>query len=161
MRRTVAITGLLLALGAFGASALATPRAATHDCVRGKELWFRTADGVKTLLFSPSDVAANAETRYFKRLGAGRLAAMKGRVGERTPEGLLKSAVQRLVAPQGPTVPEWLARIGIRPEAVDYLSYDHLHTQDLRNWLGGVGSPKLKMSDRASTFLPSACSGDM
>jgi pimeloyl-ACP methyl ester carboxylesterase len=47
MRRTVAITALLLAVGAVGAPASATPTAATHDCVRGKELWFRTADGVR------------------------------------------------------------------------------------------------------------------
>lgn len=40
---------------------------------------FASGDGVKTLLFSPSDVLANAETRYFKRLGAGRLAKMDGK----------------------------------------------------------------------------------
>ncbi len=100
---------------------------------------FKTADGIKTLLFSPSDVLANAETRYFKRLGAGKLAKMKGKVGEWSAEGLVKSAAQKLVAPQGPTVTEWLERIGLAPADVDYLSYDHLHTQDLRNWLGGEG----------------------
>ncbi len=100
---------------------------------------FQASDGIKTLLFSPSDVLANAETRYFKRLGAGKLAKMKGKVGEWSAEGLMKTAAQRLVAPQGPTVTEWLERIGLAPEDVDYLSYDHLHTQDLRNWLGGEG----------------------
>ena len=100
---------------------------------------FASGDGVKTLLFSPSDVLANSETRYFKRLGAGRLAKMEGKVGELSPEGLLKTAAQKLVAPQGPTVVEWLAKIGLTPADVDYLSYDHLHTQDLRNWLGGEG----------------------
>lgn len=97
---------------------------------------FASSDGVKTLLFSPSDVLANAETRYFKRLGAGRLAKMEGKVGEMSPEGLIKTAAQKLVAPQGPTVVEWLAKLGLTPADVDYLSYDHLHTQDLRNWLG-------------------------
>ncbi len=100
---------------------------------------FKAADGIKTLLFSPSDVLANAETRYFKRLGAGKLAKMKGKVGEWSAEGLVKSAAQMLVAPQGPAVTEWLERIGLSPADVDYLSYDHLHTQDLRNWLGGEG----------------------
>ena len=47
MRRTVPIAALLLALGAFGASASATPRATTHDCVRGKDVPFRTSDGVR------------------------------------------------------------------------------------------------------------------
>ncbi len=92
---------------------------------------FQAITGIKTLLFSPSDVLANADTRYFKRLGAQKLAKL--------PPGMLKTAAQKLVAPQGPTVVEWLAKIGLRPEEVDYLSYDHLHTQDVRNWLGGDG----------------------
>jgi hypothetical protein len=91
---------------------------------------FESPGGMKTMLFSPSDVLANAETRYFKRLGADKITKLPGP---------LKSVVQKVAAPQGPTVTEWLERIGIRPEDVDYLSYDHLHTQDLRNWLGGDG----------------------
>ncbi len=101
----------------------------------------RSDAGVKTLLFSPSDVLANAETRYFKRLGAGELAKLEGKVGEWSPGGLVKTVAQKLVAPQGPTVVEHLAAIGIRPEDVDYLSYDHLHTQDVRGWLGADGRP--------------------
>lgn len=100
-----------------------------------------TAAGPKTLLFSPSDVSANAETRYFKRLGAGELAKLQGKVGEWSPGGIIKTLAQKLVAPQGPSVVEHLAALGVCPEEVDYISYDHLHTQDLRNWLGGEGRP--------------------
>lgn len=100
---------------------------------------FDSEAGLKTLLFSPSDVLANAETRYFKRLGAGELAKLEGKVGEFSPAGIIKTLAQKLVAPQSPGVVEWLDQIGIRPEDVDYLSYDHLHTQDVRNWLGGDG----------------------
>lgn len=110
---------------------------------------FDSAAGLKTLLFSPSDVLANAETRYFKRLGAGELARMEGKVGELSPQGIIKTLAQKLVAPQSPSVVEWLDQIGIHPEDVDYLSYDHLHTQDVRNWLGGDGRqaifPKAKL----------------
>lgn len=95
---------------------------------------FRSSNGIKTLLFSPSDVLANAETRYFKRLGADKITKLPGP---------LKTVVQKFAAPQGPTVIEHLEKIGIRPEDVDYLSYDHLHTQDLRNWLASS-----KESDR-------------
>ncbi len=102
---------------------------------------FRTEGGVKTMLFSPSDVEANAETRFFKRLGGGELAKMEGKTGEFSAKGLLKTAVQKLVAPVSPTVPEWLKQLGIPPEKIDYISYDHLHTQDLRNWLGTDGKP--------------------
>jgi hypothetical protein len=100
---------------------------------------FRAETGIKTLLFSPSDVLANAETRYFKRLGAGELARLEGRVGDLSVGGVVKTLAQKLVAPQAPTVLEHLASIGLAPERIDYLSYDHLHTQDLRNWLGGDG----------------------
>ena len=29
----------------------------------------------------------------------------------------------------------------LRPEDIDYIAYDHLHTQDLRGWLGSHGAP--------------------
>ena len=73
---------------------------------------------IKTLLFSPSDLEGNRETPFFKRLSA------------RAPWA------QDLVAPVFQTVEQALASTGIRPEQVDYISYDHLHTQDVRRWLG-------------------------
>lgn len=115
------------------------PTPVIHIANRLYVVQFQTDAGPRILLFSPSDVLANAETRFFKRLGAGELARMKGKVGELSPGGIVKTLAQWLVAPQGPTVLEWLARIGLKPEQVDYLSFDHLHTQDLRNWLGGEG----------------------
>lgn len=79
----------------------------------------------KTLLLSPSDVDRNRETPFFKRLAAG--VGPFGSIGE------------RLLAPLLGTVEERLAETGIAPEKVDYLSYDHLHTQDIRRWLGTNG----------------------
>ncbi len=84
-----------------------------------------THDGVKTLLVSPSDWERNAETPYFHRLATG--------------AGSLSPFLRRWLAPARATVPEVLQRFGIRPEAVDYVTYDHLHTQDLRRWLGPGG----------------------
>lgn len=49
----------------------------------------------------------------------------------------MQPLVQRVLAPICATVPAWLATLGIAAEEVDYLSYDHLHTQDLRRWLAG------------------------
>jgi hypothetical protein len=88
---------------------------------------FQTGEGLKTLLFSPSDIDGNRETPFFKDLSA--------RAGKLAP------VVDRFLAPIVQTVEEALARAGIRPEQVDYLSYDHLHTQDLRKWLGSHGRP--------------------
>lgn len=115
------------------------PTPVIHIVNRLYVVQLRTPAGIKTMLFSPSDVLANAETRYFKRLGAGELARLSGKVGEWSPGGVVKTLAQKLVAPQGPTVLEHLAKLGLRPEDVDYISFDHLHTQDLRNWLGGEG----------------------
>lgn len=89
----------------------------------------RAADGLKTVLLSPSDVERNKETPHFKRLAA--RARLLGRYGE------------RLLAPVLGSVEGALAAAGLRPEDVDYIAYDHLHTQDVRRWLGADGTPAL------------------
>ncbi len=96
---------------------------------------FKSTDGLKTLLFSPSDIMANAETRFFKRFAGGFLTKLQG--DELKP---IKDVAQQLIAPLNLTVQEALQKIGLPPEKVDYISYDHLHTQDLRNWFGSHGS---------------------
>lgn len=86
------------------------------------------ADGaIKTLLVSPSNVEANRETPFFKRLSDGM--------------GSLRSVIEPVFAPQLSTVPQALQRLGIAPEQVDYITYDHLHTQDVREWLGAHEAP--------------------
>ncbi len=84
-----------------------------------------TSDGLKTLLLSPSDVDRNGETPFFSRLSHS--------------FGKLENVGTKLIAPIENTVESALARSGIRPEQVDFISYDHLHTQDVRRWLGGDG----------------------
>ncbi|MFV0676775.1 hypothetical protein [Variovorax sp. tm] len=81
---------------------------------------------LRTLLFTPADFEAGNETPYFKRLA------------EQTPKFLHKA-----IAPVYRTVPQALASCGIAPEQVDYITYDHLHTQDLRRWLGSGATPGL------------------
>lgn len=81
------------------------------------------AGRTRTLLLSPSDVRRNAETPFFKDLSRSM--------------GPLASLGERVIAPIAATVEERLAELGIAPELVDYISYDHLHTQDVRRWLGG------------------------
>ena len=93
---------------------------------------YDTKAGVKTLLFSPSDIMANAETRFFKRLGGGKVSDMA------TSGGRVQQLAQKVIAPIRNTVEGWLGHVGLAPEDIDYLSYDHLHTQDVRNWLGST-----------------------
>ena len=87
------------------------------------------AGEVKTLLFSPTDHEANRETPFFKRLAD----KMK----------LLPRKAQDVLAPVYTTVEDAVTAAGIRLDQVDYLSYDHLHTQDIRRWLGTGGQPGL------------------
>jgi hypothetical protein len=87
---------------------------------------FDTAEGLKTLLVSPSDHERNIETPFFRRLQ------------DRTAAWLTKLIIKRQNS-----VPEILTRIGLRPEDIDYITYDHLHTQDVRRWLGTDKAPGL------------------
>ncbi|MGP4952257.1 hypothetical protein ACTXGO_08750 [Psychrobacter sp. T6-1] len=95
---------------------------------------FRNALGeLKTLLFSPSDIDADRETPFFKRLT------------DKMPNW---SPLENVVAPILRDVTEALKEINLMPEDVDYISYDHLHTQDVRQWLGS----KTATEDRPAYF---------
>ncbi len=73
----------------------------------------------KTLLFEPSDHELGQATPFFRDLDA------------KTPGPLQ----DRLVTRHG-TALSHLAALGIAPEEVDYLVFDHLHTQDVRRLVG-------------------------
>jgi len=85
----------------------------------------KTPVGLKTILLSPSDAHRNAETPYFKRMADG--------------FGPFKEIGTKFIAPELNTVEDCLQQLGIKPEQIDFISYDHLHTQDVRRWLGGDG----------------------
>ncbi|MEV0296037.1 hypothetical protein [Nocardia sp. NPDC050710] len=78
------------------------------------------ADGRRrTLLFEPSDVELGTNTPYFAALA------------RRTPGPLETLFVRR-----HRDVLAHLRSAGIDPAEIDYLVFDHLHTQDVRRWLG-------------------------
>lgn len=111
--------------GLLNATSVPTPL--MHILNRLFVVRFDTTDGVKTLLFSPSDIDGNRETPFFKQLS------------ERT--GPFSDVVDKFLAPKLSSVEEALQTVGLKPEDVDYISYDHLHTQDVRKWLGTHNSP--------------------
>jgi hypothetical protein len=89
---------------------------------RANLVQFETAEGEKkTLLFNPTDVDRSANTPFF--------ADLRQRMGE---------AISRrvLAAFRRPTAAQHLSGAGVRPETIDYIAFDHLHTQDLRAMLG-------------------------
>ncbi|MEL0028041.1 MAG: hypothetical protein VW625_05160 [Perlucidibaca sp.] len=106
-------------------NAFSLPTPFVHLCNRLFVIQFDSSEGLKTLLVSPSDWENQRETPFFAQLDAS--------------AGPLSGAMERLVVRGTSTVLDCLARIGLRPEDVDYLTYDHLHTQNVTRWLGGNG----------------------
>ncbi len=113
-------------------NALSVPTPYVHLVNRMFIVQFEAPGGIKTLLVSPSDVHANAETPNFKR--------MLERFGP------ARGLVEPLISRRGPSVASVLAQAGVMPSDVDYITYDHLHTQDLRGWIGEGGLfPRAKL----------------
>jgi hypothetical protein len=86
---------------------------------------FDSADGVKTLLASPSDWEHQRATPFFAQLDA--------------KAGPLAPVMEGLIFKKLNTVLGCLAAIGLDPADIDYLTYDHLHTQNVSRWLGAGG----------------------
>jgi hypothetical protein len=83
-------------------------------------------DGVtRTLLFNPSDYERGRAAPFFK--------ALQEKYGDFISNTLMTRT-------HG-TVQSHLAALGLQPENVDYIAFDHLHVQDVRRWLGGDGEP--------------------
>jgi glyoxylase-like metal-dependent hydrolase (beta-lactamase superfamily II) len=79
----------------------------------------RTAEGIKNVLFNPTDGPANQATPFYARLAA------------KTP-----AAVRRLLEPKPNRCAEQLAELGLSCADIDVVAFDHFHTQDVRPLLG-------------------------
>jgi hypothetical protein len=84
--------------------------------------WRERSGSRKTLLWEPSDVALGRGTPFF--------AAM----ARATPKWLQGFGFKHLGDPI-----DHVRRIGIDPREIDYLAFDHLHTQDCRRLVGTNG----------------------
>jgi hypothetical protein len=102
---------------------------------------WREPDGrPRTLLFEPTDVDLARRTPYFARLS------------ESTPD-----AFERLFARPLGDVLGHLRRLGLDPASVDWIAFDHLHTQDVRRWVGTtVPVPDLSPGEPLRPLLPNA-----
>lgn len=82
---------------------------------------YRDHEGApRILLFNPTDFDRAAEVPFYRRLA--------DRYGPFMTRWILSSRHR--------TVAAHLEGLGIAPSEVDHLSFDHLHTQDLRGWIG-------------------------
>lgn len=77
-----------------------------------------------TILFNPSDPTTQIQTPYFANF-------------RRAVPSFIKT---EWISPPLPTVEEHLATLGLRPEDIDLVAFDHFHTQDLRVLLGTDGT---------------------
>lgn len=94
-----------------------------------------TEDGrTRTLLAEPSDYELGVDTPFLKK------------TIESLPMGRERALDTFFTRHEH--VEEHLAALGIAPEDVDYLSFDHLHTQDIRRLIGTTGpAPDLGSPD--------------
>lgn len=77
----------------------------------------------KTLVFNAPDVERGKRAPFYWKLRE----RYGGDLGE------------KILAKHHASVQQRLAEIGVAPDDVDYLAYDHLHIQDVRRWLGSYG----------------------
>lgn len=102
---------------------------------------WREPDGrPRTLLFEPTDTELARRTPYFAKLSA------------RTPD-----MFERLFSQQRGDVLNYLRLMSIAPADVDYITFDHLHTQDVRRWIGTTSlAPDLSPAAPLQPLLPNA-----
>lgn len=81
-----------------------------------------TDEGLKRLLFNPSDAEAARATPFFTKL-ADRIDAVA-------------PFAEKLLSKSFPTLEDQLAALDLTPADIDLVAYDHFHTQDLRPILG-------------------------
>src|SRR5690606_29447268 len=88
-----------------------------HQCLL---VQFLQRGELKNLLFNPTDDIASRATPFFSRLIE--------QVGEYVAFNILQQKFD--------SIETQLAGFGLLPEHIDYVAFDHFHTQDLRGLLG-------------------------
>lgn len=73
-----------------------------------------------TLLNEPTETELVSETPYY--------ASLKEKIGHFLSTKVFSKEVGK--------VEHYLEKYGLKPEDIDFITYDHLHTQDIRRWLG-------------------------
>ncbi|MDB4938864.1 MAG: hypothetical protein JWP87_5836 [Labilithrix sp.] len=106
----------------------------THRCVL---VQFQRNGELKNLLFNPTDVEAAKATPFFARFIE--------TVGTRMSE---------LAAGKFEPLESQLSRVGVTPEDIDYVAFDHFHTQDLRGLLGTEDGSRLPRFPNAKLLAP-------
>jgi hypothetical protein len=91
----------------------------------------------RTLLFNPTDPERSRRTPFFARLIA--------RFGER---------MTNLMVRRSPPLEAQLRDLGVAPEDIDLVAFDHFHTQDLRGLLGTMDGALRPRFPNATLLCP-------
>ncbi|HQY60285.1 MAG: hypothetical protein IPF92_10205 [Myxococcales bacterium] len=108
----------------------------THRCVL---VQFLEHGAPKTLLFNPTDAEASRATPFFARLAA--------EAGPRLSAWMARS-FEPLEAQ--------LSKLGLAATDIDYVAFDHFHTQDLRSLLGTRDGARAPRFPNATLLAPAA-----
>jgi len=102
--------------------------------------WRDQGAQTRTLLFEPTDLDLARNAPFYAHLA------------RQTPK-----LVEPLVYKEHGTVGTHLAALGLRAEDVDYLTFDHLHVQDVRRHIGTRSpAPDLSPSEPIAACFPNA-----
>jgi hypothetical protein len=104
-----------------------------HRCLL---IQFLEAGQLKTLLFNPTDIVAARATPFF--------ADFIRTVGP----------LERFIAPRATPIEKQLADLGFDPSDIDYVAFDHFHTQDVRPILGTVDGTTQGRFSRSVLLAP-------
>jgi hypothetical protein len=102
--------------------------------------WRERTGARQTLLWEPSDVSLGRNVPFYVDLARS------------TPKWLQRFGFQHVADPIDP-----LKTLGLDPGEIDYLAFDHLHTQDCRRLVGTNGpAPDLGASGPVAPLFPNA-----
>ncbi len=93
---------------------------------------------LKTLLFNPTDTIAARQTPYFRFL----------------VETMGEYLAYEVLTRRSPSLESQLSDLGLKPTDIDYLAFDHFHTQDLRSLLGTTDGAHAPRFPRARLLAP-------
>ena len=122
---------------AFGGAAL-SPAPYVRLTHRALLVQFLQGGVPKTLLFNPTDVMGALATPFFRR--------MVETYGETLSLEVLTKRFDPLETQ--------LTALGLGPSDIDYVAFDHFHTQDLRTLLGTTDGSYLSRFPRAKLLAP-------
>ena len=105
----------------------------THRCAL---VQFFQNGALRNLLFNPTDIQGARSTPFFARL----IEQFK--------------AVEPLLAKSFDPLETQLERLGVRAADIDYVAFDHFHTQDLRGLLGTLGGERSPRFPKATLLAP-------